>query len=226
MEFAAIIKFFSNKWVQYAALVLAVLLALFAIYQHGVGVGKKLGTEDTKQQVATEIAKAVKDAQTESAEKQVEHDKAFKDYMAQAQTSMQLALSLAAQRSQVDKKVAGMSPSDVEAAIARALNKPAGQPETAQDRQKILGCFDKLDLCEKQAAADTVTMEKGKAAIAEKESQVSDLKADKKFLQDRFVELYNLKSTPVRSWKCLKMWRCVRPQIALHDISTLRKPAI
>jgi hypothetical protein len=72
---STLIALFGNIWVRRAALLIVVLIALFAVRQHYIDVGKKIGTEDTKQQVATEIAKAVKDAQTESAEKQAEHDK-------------------------------------------------------------------------------------------------------------------------------------------------------
>jgi hypothetical protein len=213
-----------RQWVRRAALLIVVLIALFAVRQHYIDVGKKIGTEDTKQQVATEIAKAVKDAQTESAEKQAEHDRAFKDYMAQAQTSMQLALSLAAQRQKVATSVSGMSASEVEAAIAKALNKPTGGADTPEDRRKFASCLVQLPLCEQQVQADTETIEKGKQAIAEKQKSVDDLTADNQFLRGKFQELYNLKSTPVRSWKCLKLWRCVRPQIALPDPMSLRKP--
>jgi hypothetical protein len=130
--------------------------------------GKKFGTEDTKQQVATEIAKAVKDAQTESAEKQAEHDKAFKDYMAQAQTSMQLASRWPRNAQKWLRSVAGMSPSEVEAAIARALNKPRDSLRLLRIVGNSHASY-KLDLMRAASPADTVTIEKGKQAIAEKE---------------------------------------------------------
>jgi hypothetical protein len=100
--------------------------------------------------------------------------------------------------------------SEVEAAIAKALNKPTGGADTPEDRRKFASCLVQLPLCEQQVQADTETIEKGKQAIAEKQKSVDDLSADNQFLRGKFQDLYNLKSTPVRSWKCLKLWRCVR----------------
>jgi hypothetical protein len=213
-----LVLLWANPWVRRAALAVAILLALWSFGEYKLQQGKKIGTEDTKQQVATEIAKAVKDAQIESAAQQAEHDKKFQDFMAQAQTSMQLALGFAAQRQQAATSVSGMSASEVEAAIARALNKPTGAADTPEDRRKFASCLAQLPLCEKQVQADTETIDKGKKAIAERDNQVDDLRADNKFLQDKFVEIYNLKSNPIRSWKCLRLWRCVRPQIQLPPL--------
>jgi hypothetical protein len=144
--------------------------------------------------------------------------------MAQAQTSMQLALSLAAQRQKAATSVSGMSHQKLKLLSPKLSTSPQGQADSPEDRRKFASCLVQLPLCEQQVQADTETIEKGKQAIAEKQKSVDDLSADNQFLRGKFQELYNLKSTPVRSWKCLKLWRCVSPQIALPDPMSLRKP--
>lgn len=203
-----------KRWVQYGLLVVAALLAFAWARQHYINQGKQQGHEEATQQAADYIEKARTADREVTAQVLKENAVELQRQRELGQAAQLAFMQLASTRQQAAASVAGMSASQVEDAIARALGKqPGANTNTEQDRRTIANCLQQLPYCEQQIRAREDEIKADEKQIATTKNSLTALGGYAVRLEEKYAELYNLKASPKRSIKCAWLWRCTRPSI-------------
>jgi hypothetical protein len=222
MTLAMLWTLLKNRYVQYVLIGIGVFLLLIAVRQHYINIGKDAGRQEVQQQSANMLEDARK-ADRAATEKVLADSAAEMKRQAEFAQAQQLAfLQLVAQRQTAANQVAGMTPSQVEDAIARALGKKPGEQDSEQDRRTIASCLFQMPLCERQvlAQADQIKADEKQLAAAKESSDALAGYATR--LEKTYADLWNLKAGKRRSAKCLFLWRCSREHIDAPDPETLK----
>jgi hypothetical protein len=212
----------ANKYVRYAAAIAGVIALLFVAAKYYEHVGSERGRQDVGQEIAKAIEDSRKADRQEFEKRAAVWDAQIAAAQQQAQVAQQLGIQLASQRTAATKQVAGMSDADVLAALKRSgvdLSAPAAQRE-------FLQCKTQLPICEEQVAAAKNESTQNAATAQSWQGKFGDLDRYDSELYAHYVELWNVKATKVRSWKCLKMWRCSRPQISAPSPEEVQRPKL
>lgn len=213
----------ANKYVRYGVALVAIAVALFAAAKHFEAAGAERGRQDQGQEIAKAIEASRKADRADLDQQMKSLAETVKAAQSQAAAAQQLGMALALQRAAATKEVAGMSDAQVEAAVRRAV----GDPAAPAAQREFLECRTQLPMCEKErtAAKDEALHEHD--AGAKLQDSVAALDRYTTQLEKNYVDLWNVKAVKVRSWKCLKLWRCSRPQIAVPaPAEALHRPAV
>lgn len=213
---------FANVWARRAAMVAGALLVLFMAAKYFEHKGSVQGRQDMAQEVANQIEQRHQADRAELAQQLAPALAAASAAEQKAATANQLLLAVLSQRSAATAQVAGMNDAQVSAAVRKEI----GDLALPEVQRQILACKTQLPLCEQEAAAARQKAdENGNAAAAWKHSY-DDLSLYDTKLEGNYRDLFNVKATAVRSWKCVKMWRCSKKKISAPDPATLHRPAV
>lgn len=212
-----------NRWAQYGVMILALLTVLFFVRRHYIEEGKKQGQQQQAQQNNQDVQGQHAAAQ-EDTKKQLEAIQiVVTQIVAQQALQQQLIVTLAAQRQQVAQQVAGMTQSQVEDEIDKALGRIPGAKDTPEDRRKFASCLDQLPLCEKQVAADTDLINSTQKLADQRKGQYDTLATYTVSLEGWYAQVWNNSVEPKRKPWCL--WLCKRSEhIKAPDPGTFKIP--
>jgi hypothetical protein len=212
----------ANKYVRYAAAVAGVVALLFVAAKYYEHVGSERGRQDVGQEIAKAIEDSRKADRQEFEKRAAVWDAQISAAQQQAQVAQQLGIQLATQRAAATRQVAGMSDAEVLAALKRSgvdLSAPAAQRE-------FLQCKTQLPMCEQAVDAAKSEAKENASQAQSWQGKFDDLDRYDSELYALYVQLWNVKATNVRSWKCLKMWRCSRPQISAPSPAEVQRPKL
>ena len=200
-----LLALFGNIWVRRAALAVVVVIALLAVRQHYINLGKSQGRQTEQQHSIqqTEQSHAGDRDQVltvlNTLQLKVEASERRQETLTQA------LLQLATRQQQAKQEVAGMTPEQLDAVLAKYT------------KRELADCVNQLPICE-------ATRDRQAEKISEIEGEVATL--DQKFstlasytgrLEGYYVAAWNDASQPRRSWKCFQLWKCSRPQLKVPD---------
>lgn len=209
-----------NIWFRRAAIVAAVVVLLFFAAQYFEHKGAVQARQDSAQQVA----RAIEQGRTKDRSELEERLKPFQEQAAAAKTkadsAQQLFLTVLAQRGAATQQQAGMNDAQISAAVRSQI----GDLADPAVQRSILSCRTQLPLCEQEVAHQADIASANAARTDAVQGSYDELAGYTEKLEGHYTDLWNAKSTPVRSWKCVKLWRCSRPQIKTPDPATLRRP--
>jgi hypothetical protein len=196
----------SNIWVRRAAIVFAILALLFVAAQYFEHKGAEQARQDDGQQVAQAIEKSRAADRSELEARLKPFQEQADAAKAKADSAQQLFLAVLAQRGAATQQQAGMS----DAQISAAVQKQIGNLADPAVQREILACKTQLPLCEQESAAAQDKAQQNEARAEAVQGSYDELAGYTVKLETHYTDLWNAKSTPVRSWKCVKLWRCVR----------------
>jgi TolA-binding protein len=214
---------FGNIWFRRACIVVLVLVALFAVRQHYINLGKTQGTQNQAQQSANQGAADVKSDHVSTVNQITQLNQQINLLQKQVDTTQTLILAIVQQRQQATQAVAVMTKDQVDARIDWALGRSPGASEyTLDDKRRIAECFTQLPLCNKE----NVQYQTEIGALEEKqvtsEKKYDTLTTYTVNLERNYTELWNEKALPKRSPKCLYLWKCSRPKISQPNPADLK----
>jgi hypothetical protein len=146
----------------------------------------------------------------------------------QANTLTALLLSLQGQRAAASNSLSQISDSQVRALIRQELGDKSGSnaPLTPKEERSCAAAIQNADFCEKQRQAENDRADAEKKRADGIKAQYQELAPYTIFMEKSYTQLFNEKSTPEKSWKCLKLWRCTKAKIKAPDPKSLIRPAI
>jgi DNA-directed RNA polymerase subunit L len=201
---------FGNIWVRRAALAIAVLIALLAVRQHYINLGKTQGRASEVQHSiqGTEQVRAADFTAVTTVLTQLQVKIEASD---RRQEALQAAiLNLATQRQQAKEQVAGMTEAQVEAIVAK------------HSPRELADCVTQLPLCEQETQKQGEKIKEMDGKIVDLDSQVTTLAGYTDRLHGYYSEVWNAASQPKRSVKCVWLWKCVRPTISQPNPADLK----
>jgi hypothetical protein len=151
--------------------------------------------------------------------------KAAETRVARAEVAL---VTVKAQQQQAASDVAGVSDSSIHKFVKSQLGATDSGPFTLPEERSLATCMSQYPLCQKEADAQRDRADASEEQIHAIDGKVDTLSA--KFdalagytvrLEGAYTALWNQASQSKRAWKCLKLWKCDRPQITAPDPAAL-----
>jgi hypothetical protein len=149
-----------------------------------------------------------------------QYDEKLKAAESRAARAEVALVTVKAQQQQAASNVAAVSDSSIHQFVKAQLGATDSGPFTIAEERSLATCMTQYPLCKNEADAQRDRADASEDQIHAIDGKVDALSA--KFdalasytvrLEGAYTALWNQASQSKRAWKCLKLWKCDRPQI-------------